>query len=135
MFINTTYLLSHAPGISFLCVVLAILVLGIVGILLSLLKVKSTWLVCLILLAAFTGTFISSTSLFGRLEGVKDDLYKKICLDVYTSSKYDDSSKTCYIRTISKNTKIIEIPIKEPSFRIIDVNDYLKELEEEQSAK
>lgn len=126
MFINTTYLLSHAPGISFLCVVLAILVLGVVGILMSLIKVKHPVLVVAVLILVFAGTFISSTSLFGKLERIKDDLHKKICLDVYTLSNYDEPTRTCYIRAISKSGKPIEIPIKEPSFKVIDTNKFIK---------
>lgn len=122
---NSEYLFTHNSTTSFMCIVLAILVLGIVALFLSLYNIKKTAFVLPILSLAFILPLLGSSSLFGRLERITNDLHKKICLEIYPSSVYDDLEKTCYIRTISKSGKPIEIPIEEPSFKVIDINDFI----------
>lgn len=122
---NSEYLFTYNSNMAFMCIILSILVLGIAALLLSLCNIKKLLFVLPILTLAFALPLLGSSSLFGRLERITNDLHKKICVEIYPSSVYDDLNKTCYIRTISKSGKPIEIPIKKPSFKVIDINDFI----------
>jgi hypothetical protein len=108
--------------------VFAILVVALVGITLSLAKTRKLYIHIPILSATFIIAFVCSTALFGMMERIKDSLQRTICLDVYTLSSYNETTKICTVRLMAKNGKFIEVPIPEPAFNgIVDQEKFKEE--------
>lgn len=128
MLSDSLYLLRYAPFSTFICMVFAILVVALVGITLSLAKTRKLYIHIPILSATFIIAFVCSTALFGMMERIKDSLQRTICLDVYTLSSYNETTKICTVRLMAKNGKFIEVPIPEPAFNgIVDQEKFKEE--------
>lgn len=119
MFEYTIYLFKNAPGIAALLSIASIVLFALGSLLFAMTNVKRPNTIAAILIVLFAFFFVGTTTIFGKLESVKNGLYEKICTEVYSSARYDVPSKTCYLTIIAKNSKLIEIPIKEITFNMI----------------
>lgn len=119
MFDYTIYLFKNAPGIAALLSIVSVALFALGGLLFAMTNVKRPNTVASILVVLFAFFFVGTTTTFGKLESAKNGLYEKICTEVYSSARYDTPSKTCYILITAKNSKLIEVPVKEPSFNIV----------------